>query len=72
MSLYTVQYLIDNINIYFISYMKVVLKGMTKAENILKVVMTPHEPDRTFVDQFLRLLPESDVSEFQKILDMKV
>lgn len=53
------------------SYMKVVLKGMTKAENILKVVMTPHEPDRTFVDQFLRLLPESDVSEFQKILDMK-
>ncbi|XP_065201142.1 vacuolar protein sorting-associated protein 53 homolog [Planococcus citri] len=53
------------------SYTKVVLKGMTKAENILKVVMTPQEPDKTFVDQFLRLLPESDVSEFQKILDMK-
>lgn len=45
---------------------------MTKAENILKVVMTPHEPSSTFVDQFLRLLPESDSSEFQKILDMKV
>ncbi len=45
---------------------------MTKAENILKVVMTPHDPNSTFVDQFLRLLPESDISEFQKILDMKV
>ncbi|XKL64167.1 hypothetical protein PGB90_004253 [Kerria lacca] len=53
------------------SYTKVVLKGMTKAENILKVVMTPHEPNTTFVDQFLRLLPESDILEFQKILDMK-
>nr|XP_018910768.1 PREDICTED: vacuolar protein sorting-associated protein 53 homolog [Bemisia tabaci] len=53
------------------SYTKVVLKGMTKAELILKVVMSPEEPESAFVDQFLRLLPESDLPEFQKILEMK-
>lgn len=45
---------------------------MTKAELILKVVMSPEEPESAFVDQFLRLLPESDLPEFQKILEMKV
>lgn len=54
------------------SYTKIVVKGMTKAEMILKVVMAPTEPDTSFVDQFLKLLPDSDISEFQKILEMKV
>lgn len=53
------------------SYTKIVVKGMTKAEMILKVVMAPTEPDTSFVDQFLKLLPDSDISEFQKILEMK-
>ncbi|KFD55364.1 hypothetical protein M514_03704 [Trichuris suis] len=53
------------------AYTKVVLKGMTKAEMILKLVMAPIDCPDSFVDQYLKLLPESDVSEFQKVLDMK-
>lgn len=53
------------------SYTKVVNKGMTKAEMILKVVMTPIEPAKSFVEQFMKLLPECQQSEFHKILDMK-
>ncbi|KAJ9589592.1 hypothetical protein L9F63_017177, partial [Diploptera punctata] len=53
------------------SYTKIVVKGMTKAEMILKVVMAPTDPARAFADQFAKLLPEADSSEFQKVLDMK-
>lgn len=53
------------------SYTKVVVKGMSRAEMILKVVMTKTEPPKSFIDQFLKLLPDSDVQEFQKILEMK-
>lgn len=54
------------------SYTKVVVKGMTHGEMILKVVMAPTEPEISFVEKFLKLLPESDIQEFQKILEMKV
>lgn len=53
------------------SYTKVVVKGMTKTEMILKLVMASAEPDICFVEQFCKLLPESDMTEFQRILDMK-
>lgn len=53
------------------SYTKIVVKGMTKAEMILKVVMAPTDPAKAFTDQFAKLLPEADSSEFQKVLDMK-
>ncbi|KAL1129412.1 hypothetical protein AAG570_013939 [Ranatra chinensis] len=53
------------------SFTKVVVEGMTRAEMILKVVMNHTEPDTAFVDQFLKLLPKSDIQEFQKVLDMK-
>jgi len=53
------------------SYTKIVVKGMTKAEMLLKVVMTPHEPTSAFVSSCIRLLVEPDIETFQKILDMK-
>ncbi|XP_071448427.1 vacuolar protein sorting-associated protein 53 homolog [Hetaerina americana] len=53
------------------SFTKVVVKGMTKAEMLLKVVMAPSAPAKAFVEQYVKLLPESDVTEFQKVLDMK-
>lgn len=53
------------------SYTKIVVKGMTKAEMILKVVMAPYEIAQGFVDNYIKLLPESDCAEFQKVLDMK-
>ncbi|XP_011299307.1 vacuolar protein sorting-associated protein 53 homolog [Fopius arisanus] len=53
------------------TYTKVVVKGMAKAEMILKVVMSTTEPPEAFVEQCRRLLPDLQVQEFQKILDMK-
>uniref|UniRef100_A0A915ICT1 Vacuolar protein sorting-associated protein 53 homolog n=1 Tax=Romanomermis culicivorax TaxID=13658 RepID=A0A915ICT1_ROMCU len=54
-----------------VSYANVVSKGMNKAEMILKLIMTESTDHRYFVEQYLKLLPESDQSELQKILDMK-
>ena len=39
---------------------------------IFQVVMSPHDPPQAFVDNYIKLLPETDLAEFQKILDMKV
>jgi vacuolar protein sorting-associated protein 53 len=53
------------------SYTKVVVKGMTKAEMVIKVCMASTYPATTFIDQYLKLLPESQLTEFHRILDMK-
>ncbi|XP_055982867.1 vacuolar protein sorting-associated protein 53 homolog [Sorex fumeus] len=53
------------------SYTKIVVKGMTRAEMILKVVMAPHEPLELFVDNYIKLLMDYNTETFQKILDMK-
>ena len=37
-----------------------------------QVMMSPHEPPVGFVDNYIRLLSDSDIGEFQKILEMKV
>uniref|UniRef100_A0A4W3IB41 Vacuolar protein sorting-associated protein 53 homolog n=1 Tax=Callorhinchus milii TaxID=7868 RepID=A0A4W3IB41_CALMI len=53
------------------SYTKIVVKGMTRAEMILKVVMAPHEASVVFVDNYIKLLADCSTDTFQKILDMK-
>uniref|UniRef100_F6RWV7 Vacuolar protein sorting-associated protein 53 homolog n=1 Tax=Xenopus tropicalis TaxID=8364 RepID=F6RWV7_XENTR len=53
------------------SYTKIVVKGMTRAEMILKVVMAPHEPSVVFVDNYIKLLADCTTETFQKILEMK-
>jgi len=53
------------------SFTKVVVKGMYKAEMILKVVMSSHNLQTSFVENYIKLLNDADVSNFQKILDMK-
>ena len=53
------------------SYTKIVIKGMTRAEMTLKVVMSPSEPLESFVDQFNKLLNDADLSELTRVLDMK-
>lgn len=54
------------------SYTRIVLKGMFKAEMILKLIMAPHTSNTAFVDNYAKFLPESDVQELHKVLDMKV
>uniref|UniRef100_A0AC35ETN6 Vacuolar protein sorting-associated protein 53 homolog n=1 Tax=Panagrolaimus sp. PS1159 TaxID=55785 RepID=A0AC35ETN6_9BILA len=46
-------------------------KTMTKAEMVLKVVMTDVTKPDEFVINYSRMLPESDSSELQKILEMR-
>ncbi|RWS30651.1 vacuolar protein sorting-associated protein 53-like protein, partial [Leptotrombidium deliense] len=53
------------------SYTKCVIKGMTKAEMILKVVLVPCERIEAFIENYNKLLSDSDENEFHKILDMK-
>ena len=54
------------------SYTKIVIKGMTKAEMTLKVVMSnPSDPPKEFVEQYVKLVTEPDLAEFQKVLEMK-
>lgn len=39
----------------FYSYTRFLLKGMNKAETIVKVVMSPHEPPKLFVEDYLKV-----------------
>ncbi|XP_011691357.1 PREDICTED: vacuolar protein sorting-associated protein 53 homolog [Wasmannia auropunctata] len=54
-----------------VSYTKVVVEGMAKAEMILKIVMSPIESPSDFVKHCNVRLPHLKLTEFQKILDMK-
>lgn len=53
------------------SYAKTVVKGMTKAEMVVKIVMANINPHALFIEQYLKLLPDNTLAEFHKICDMK-
>ena len=53
------------------AFTKVVVQGMTRAEMILKVVMSPMEPPRAFVVQYMRLVQNTEGAELSILLDMK-
>lgn len=53
------------------SYTKVVVKGMTRAEMVIKIVMQPISPAQAYIEQYLKMLPESSHVEFNKVMDMK-
>eukprot|EP00096_Caligus_rogercresseyi_P012763 TRINITY_DN5455_c0_g1_i2.p1 TRINITY_DN5455_c0_g1~~TRINITY_DN5455_c0_g1_i2.p1 ORF type:complete len:688 (-),score=266.96 TRINITY_DN5455_c0_g1_i2:196-2259(-) len=52
------------------AYTKVVVKGMTRAEMTLKVIMSDAEL-ADFAGQFIKFIPEADLGDFLKVLDMK-
>uniref|UniRef100_A0A915DXZ3 Vacuolar protein sorting-associated protein 53 homolog n=1 Tax=Ditylenchus dipsaci TaxID=166011 RepID=A0A915DXZ3_9BILA len=52
-------------------YTNTVTKGMTKAEMILKVVMTDVSNPEEFITVYSRMLPDSDSAELQKVLEMR-
>lgn len=53
------------------SYSKTVIKGMTKAEMIVKIVMANVNPHTLFIEQYLKLLPDNTFAEFHKVCEMK-
>ena len=52
-------------------FILIFLSGMTRAEMTLKVVMSPSESVNAFVEQFFKLLPDADSTEFNRVLEMK-
>ncbi|VDN05411.1 unnamed protein product [Thelazia callipaeda] len=52
-------------------YTNLVVRTMTKVEMLLKIIMSEADPPEEFVAAYARLLPESDSSELQKVLEMK-
>jgi succinate dehydrogenase flavin-adding protein (antitoxin of CptAB toxin-antitoxin module) len=45
---------------------------MTKAETVLQVILVPFENRvQHFIESYVKLLPDSNLGEFQKILEMK-
>ena len=53
------------------SFTKSVSHGMVKAEMVLKLVMAPSESQHAFVESYINLLADTDISDFQKVLEMK-
>lgn len=52
-------------------YSKLIVREMGRTEMILKIVMAPAENAHQFVDHATKLVPDCDLGEFTKILDMK-
>lgn len=44
---------------------------MSRAELLLKCVMTPSEPIQGFVDNYIKLMNDYDLNAFRMILEMK-
>lgn len=52
-------------------YTNTLNKGMARAEMILKAVMADTSDPNEFVIHYMRILPDSDVSELNRILEMR-
>ncbi|KAJ3413185.1 Vacuolar protein sorting-associated protein 53 [Chytridiales sp. JEL 0842] len=53
------------------TYMKILGKGILKVEQLLKVILRPHDPPAAIVETYILLFPEGDAASFQKILELK-
>ncbi|KAG0305385.1 Vacuolar protein sorting-associated protein 53 [Dissophora globulifera] len=53
------------------SFVKFVNRGLGKVETILKTAMSPHEPLEMFIDHYFLLVGDRNLSNFQRILELK-
>lgn len=52
-------------------FVKFVNRGLGKVETILKTAMSPHEPLEMFIDHYFLLISDRNLSNFQRILELK-
>jgi len=52
-------------------YSKLIVREMGRTEMVLKLTMDPVKQIPSFVDQTIKLIPDCDLTEFIKLLDMK-
>nr|KAJ3412643.1 Vacuolar protein sorting-associated protein 53 [Polyrhizophydium stewartii] len=53
------------------AYVKILAKGITKIEQLLKVVLRPQDPPDIIVDTYNLLYADYSIGNFQKILELK-
>ncbi|CAB4479421.1 uncharacterized protein OCT59_027868 [Rhizophagus irregularis] len=53
------------------TFTKIVNKGIGKIETILKAILTPHDPSEGLVENYLLLIGDKNINNFQKILELK-
>ncbi|KXS19711.1 hypothetical protein M427DRAFT_52599 [Gonapodya prolifera JEL478] len=54
------------------TYVKLVAKGVSRVETLLKIVMTPNEPLEGFLENYLLLSSQdSNLANFQRVLELK-
>ena len=53
------------------TYTKIVTKEMTRAELILKSVMSPGDSATAFVENYLRVMTDHDLDTFRQVVEMK-
>ncbi|KAI7903387.1 Vps53-like protein [Cokeromyces recurvatus] len=53
------------------SYTRIVNKGISKVEAILKTVMSPTEPSEGYVENYLLLVGDKHVGNFTRLLELK-
>ncbi|KAI8990308.1 vacuolar protein sorting-associated protein 53 [Pilobolus umbonatus] len=53
------------------SYIRIVNKGVNKAEVVLKTVMSPIEPPEGFVENYLLLIGDKNTANFTRLLELK-
>ncbi|KAI9208319.1 Vps53-like protein [Polychytrium aggregatum] len=53
------------------TYIKLLGKGVSKVEQLLKVVLSSHEPMEGLVETYLLLFGDYNVGNFQKVLELK-
>ncbi|CAG8705635.1 2645_t:CDS:10, partial [Acaulospora morrowiae] len=53
------------------TFTKIVNKGISKVEVILKTVLTPHDPHDSLVENYILLIADKNIGNLQKILELK-
>ncbi|KAJ3298080.1 Vacuolar protein sorting-associated protein 53 [Borealophlyctis nickersoniae] len=53
------------------TYVKLLNKGVTKVEQLLKVVLRPYEPVEGIVETYLLLFNDHSVANFQRVVELK-
>ncbi|CAI2168563.1 16218_t:CDS:10 [Funneliformis geosporum] len=53
------------------TFTKIVNKGIGKIEAILKMILTPHDPPEGLSENYILLIGDKNINNFQKILELK-
>ncbi|CAL4152712.1 unnamed protein product [Meganyctiphanes norvegica] len=53
------------------AFVRMVVRGLARAELVLQVVMGEYDTHSDLVDKFIRILPDTTIVDFQKVIEMR-